>query len=114
MIIRWLLALLFVFTALTTPVMASCAEEQAQFQMGCCCDIDMGKCGIGEDCCGSELPEPVASTVHTSITPAMSMDIGKVELVRFGTQVERSPPRAHSAVPIADNKLYLKKRCLLI
>jgi hypothetical protein len=115
MIIRFLLALLFVFTVLSAPVSASCAIESADAQMGCCCEqIEDDGCSIGEDCCDSQSPEPVA-TIRTHLTTeAPSFNAPKVEQAFCTTQLKRGPPVTRESFYLADNKLYLKKRSLLI
>jgi hypothetical protein len=117
MIIRFLLALLFVFTVLSAPVSASCAIDSAEAQMGCCCcccEIADDGCSIGEDCCDSQSPESVA-TIRTHLTAeAPSFNAPKVEQAFCTTQLERGPPVTRESFYLADNKLYLKKRSLLI
>ena len=115
MISRLLLALLFVVTVLCAPVSASCAGDSSGSQMSCCCELaDDAGCSIGEDCCDSHSPEPVASARTQLTYQAVSFDTPKIEQAFSTTQLKRGPPVTRNAFHLADNKLYLKKRSLLI
>lgn len=116
MIIRWLLALIFTIMSVTTPVGATCAMNFSNAQQ-CCCHKDEQDtaCTMRDTCCTDE-PETPGSVKGPQVGWHPSECRIVVNVPGPYEAVENSlTNRKHlAAIHLATNKLYLKKRALLI
>lgn len=116
--LRFLLALILAFTTLALPAQAVC-RDQASMEMGCCCAAESVDCAeIGDTCCGFAEQVPVAPQ-STSVTVEPSPMASSHGSVGGNTAIKRRHNVAYAVsrtkpVHLACNKLYLKKRSLLI
>lgn len=116
MSLRFFLALVFVFYAFATPVNAACILDDAA-NAGCCCThIDMQTCTISGTCCPAEHkgdavpPQAFRYSPHSAFVIAACIAQLRAEFGQKlnGAKIQQEP------VHLASNKLYLKKRALLI
>lgn len=117
MLMRLFPALVFVVCALGTPVNAACVSGDGVSAQCCCClDTDTSSCSINGNCCppgpegDSALPKAYRNYPHFAF-----VGVAFASALAPAVQHEDLSASLHGLpVHLASNKLYLKKRALLI
>lgn len=117
MLLRLFLALVFVIYAFAAPVNAACvSDERASGSGDCCCaHADTESCTISGSCCppGPEgdavQPQAFRFYLHSAFVIAACIAQLPIEF-----EHKFMVARVIEPVHLASNKLYLKKRALLI
>lgn len=118
MLIRWLLALVFAITTVAAPTDAACVLNYKQMPSCCCqaqCEDDSAQCSIGNTCCGSDPVTAVTTQPQNAGYQPSSTNCGilpQTNFLAFDDMVVACTNQP--ALHLASNKLYLKKRSLLI
>jgi hypothetical protein len=115
MLIRWLLALVFVITALAAPVNATCVTDGNEMPSCCCQHEKTTSCTFSNTCCSYE---PVSSAIlhgqQGGWQPSASNSVVSTYAAPSVAQSITPDFKYQGALHLASNKLYLKKRSLLI
>ena len=116
--VRLLLALLLVFLSLSTPVSAACGIDTAGAQ-SCCCSAPPDHVTyfqLERMCCCAINPAPAlaADSLIKTLAPQIALSVDSASLAP-SVFVERARSvRLRQPFRLANNKIYLLKRSLLI
>jgi hypothetical protein len=115
MILRLSLALVFMFYAFTTPVGTACVSYDNACAECCCAHMDTSECSIGGSCCtpepkGDSTPQAHHSFPYSAFTVVALAIESPADFKRDFKVASIGQFPTH----LGSNKLYLKKRALLI